>query len=449
MAGNTVTEHSQTEYSPKKRCWKAWMVVGILVFFVALAGVDRSLIGLVVDPIKNSFHIDDIRMGLLQGPVFAVFFLVGSLPMGWIVDRCPKRLILFLGVVVWSLGTVAFGLAGSFPGLVFARAFLALGQTVLQPAGWSMLGKLFPADKLSLALGVLASGMQIGAASSYLLGGFLIAWAGESTANPLSVLGPLSPWQLVFVAAGVFGLAAAFLVFIIPVERAGQKNVPGPDSAGLKAFVRANLPFLALHFTGFSLLSAMVYGAAAWMPTYLIRTYSLDIRVVGSIFAFFHFPICAGGLVFAGWWVDRSFSAGKTEAHMRHFACMAAFAAVIGGIGFTFGSTLIASVACFAIIQFIQPFSGVAGAALQIAAPVAYRGRISAAFIMCYNAVGMTLGPSLPVFLNKYVAEENLGLSVALTYALLGGTASVVLWSGRKHFTATLMRVSAMHGEKE
>ncbi|AWI09802.1 MFS transporter [Ereboglobus luteus] len=423
------------------RNWKAWAVVGVFVFLTALASVDRFLIGLVVDPIREAFRLDDIKMGLLQGPVFAIAFLIGSLLMGWIVDRWSSRRILFLGVLVWSAGTIFFGLAASFSGLVFARALLAIGQSVLQPAGWSVLGKLFPAEKLSLALGVLATGTQIGVASSYLLGGFMISWAGAFATDALPVIGGGAPWRIVFLAVGIIGIPAAFFAFAIPAVRASPENITasGRGSKGFGAFVRGNLPFFALHFTGFSLLGAMVHGVSAWMPAYLIRAHSLDIRVVGTIFALSQFPVSCGH-IFAGWRVDRSFARGRGDAHMRHFARVAAMAAILGGVGFGFGSSLAAVLFCFAAIQFIQPFSGVAGAALQIATPVEYRGRISAIFIMCYNAVGMTLGPSLLVFLNKYASGENLRIAIALTYALLGGSAAIVLWIGRKYFSEAVVR---------
>lgn len=154
---------------------RAWLVVFVMVFFIALACVDRFLITLAIDPIKKTFGLDDAAMGLLQGPAFAIFFLIGSLPMGWLVDRFSKRLLLYLGISIWSVATVGFGLVESLIGLLAARAILGLGQAVLQPAAWSMISKLFPPQKMSLALSVFATGAQLGVAGSYLLGGFVIS----------------------------------------------------------------------------------------------------------------------------------------------------------------------------------------------------------------------------------------------------------------------------------
>ncbi|KAF1016959.1 MAG: D-galactonate transporter [Stenotrophomonas maltophilia] len=149
-----VSPAAATAPAPK---WRAWLTVGILLLAV-LASIDRNAIALMVDPIKLSLGLSDARMGLLQGPAFAVFFLLGSMPMGWLVDRFSRRWTIYAGVTLWSLATVACGLAGSFTELLIARCIVGFGEAVLQPAGWSMVARLFPAHRLALAIGVLGVG---------------------------------------------------------------------------------------------------------------------------------------------------------------------------------------------------------------------------------------------------------------------------------------------------
>lgn len=188
----------------------------------------------------------------------------------------------------------------------------------------------------------------------------------------------------------------------------------------------------------------MTYGAAAWLPTLLMRSYGLDIRTVGAVLATVAVTAGIGGYVFNGWWVDRSFARGKKDAHLRHFSLVAGSVAILGGLGFSMASNAIAIVICFAAIQFLQPFSGVAGAALQIATPQAYRGRISAAFIMLYNSAGIALGPGLVVWLGHRVfASDDLGPAIAGSYILLGCAASALLWFGRDYAAAAMQRASS------
>jgi hypothetical protein len=71
---------------------------------------------------------------------------------------------------------------------------------------------------------------------------------------------------------------------------------------------------------------------------------------------------------------------------------------------------------------------------------VEYRGRISAAFIMTYNAVGMTLGPSFVVFLNENISRGSMGTAIAIHYALFGSMAALALYFGRQASAKAVMR---------
>lgn len=251
-----------------------------------------------------------------------------------------------------------------------------------------------------------------------------------------------------FVVAGVPGILLAFLIFVAPSDQAPSTADGKSSAGGLTKFVRENRTFLTYHFLGFSLHSAAVFGAAAWVPTYLLRTQELGIQTVGLIMAVVAVPIGATGVLFAGWLVDRSFSRGHDDAHLAHFARMAASIAVIGGLGFAFGASAWVIVLTFGLIQFLQPFSGVSGAVLQISTPAEYRGRISAAYIMFYNAVGMTVGPSFVAFLSEYVlGPDRLGVALAVTYAVFGSSASILLWFGRKHAAEAVRRRGIAQGK--
>lgn len=420
---------------------RAWTVVAILLVLAVLASIDRNAIALMVDPIKASLNLSDFQMGLLQGPAFAVFFLIGSLPMGWIVDRYASQWAIYLGVTGWSLATIACGLAGSFTELLIARCLVGLGEAVLQPAAWSMVARLFPPQRLSLAIGVLSSGAQIGAAMSYLLGGLLIAQADRFAGASYPVIGQLAPWQWVFVAAGVPGVVAAFLIFVAPSGRTSAKAAQAENEPGLRQFVQENRAFLTCHFLGFSLHSAAVFGAAAWVPTYLMRSHGLDVQTVGLVMAVAAVPVGACGVLFAGWWVDRAFGKGRDDAHLAHFARVAGVIAVVGGVGFALEAQALAVILTFGLIQFLQPFSGVSGAVLQITTPAAFRGRISAAYILFYNVVGMTVGPSFVALLSNYgLGEDHLGGALAINYTLFAGTAAGLLWYGKRHAAVAVRR---------
>jgi MFS family permease len=421
---------------------RAWISVAILVMLMALALLHRTTIMLVIDPIRNTFNVNDFQISILQGSAFAVFFLFGSLMMGLLVDKYSNKWLIFWGAVIWSIATIYSGLAASFAMLLAARCVVGLGQAAIQPAGWSIITGLFPAHKLATAISTLTAGTQIGNGISLLFTGYLIAEANQSTTLTIPILGSPEPWQWVLIIVGIPGVLLAFLSFLIPAKVSAVKSTKAEKRGSIYQFMKVNSIYILTHFIGFSLLSVMVWGAASWMPTYLTRTHDMDIRNIGLLLGGVAVPLALTGVILAGWMVDHRFKKGRYDAHLKQFAIRAALIAVLGGVGFFIDKNVIIPLIAFSLIQFTQPFSGVAGASLQVSVPEEYRGRVSAVFIMLYNAVGMTAGPSFVVFLSDCFASGELGVGIALNYIILGGSAALLLWMGRKYAAASYVRYS-------
>jgi MFS family permease len=418
---------------------RAWSVVVVFLVLVTVALLDRQAITLMVDPIKESYGISDAQMSLLQGAAFAIPFLIGTIPMGSVIDRFSPRGTICLAVLLWSAATIACALAESFLELLIARGLIGLGQAVLQPASWSIVARLFPAHRLSLAISVLSMGTQVGAAISFLLGGLLLSKAAWVASDALPLIGGLEPWRLVFLAAGAPGLVLALLIFIVPRSEARPDGKRVVSFDHFSSYLRENRAFLSFHALGFGFLCALVYGAAAWTPTLLLRTFSLDVRQVGLIHALTAVPVGVAGFLFNGWAADRSFAKGRDDAHFRHFEYVSIALALVGGIGFSMGTEPCTIITCFVLTSFLQPFSGVAAAALQIATPAELRGRASALFSMFYNAFGMIVGPSVVALLaDNLEVGRSLGIAIALNFAIFGGASAFCFWRGREYATRSI-----------
>src|SRR4051812_25216727 len=122
----------------------AWSAVAIMFLLAVLAILDRSIMTLLVEPIQADLQLSDTAMGLILGIALAVPNGLMSLPVGWAVDRYPRRAVIAIGVGVWSLGTAATGLASSVAGLFAARGIIGAGEASLAPAQQSMLSDMFP-----------------------------------------------------------------------------------------------------------------------------------------------------------------------------------------------------------------------------------------------------------------------------------------------------------------
>lgn len=76
--------------------------------------VDRLIISLLVAPIRADLEISDFQLSLLQGAAFGVFYAACALPIGALVDHYSRLKLIFWGVCLWSLATVACGAAHSY-----------------------------------------------------------------------------------------------------------------------------------------------------------------------------------------------------------------------------------------------------------------------------------------------------------------------------------------------
>ncbi len=95
-----------------------WYVVGTLVAAAIVSYTDRQVLSLLVDPIRHDLDISDTQISLLLGTAFALVYGLVGVFMGYLADRFNRRNLIVAGITIWSLATVACGLAPSFAGIV-------------------------------------------------------------------------------------------------------------------------------------------------------------------------------------------------------------------------------------------------------------------------------------------------------------------------------------------
>ena len=123
----------------------AWTVVAILIATAVLSYTDRQVLSLLVDPIRGELGISDTQISLLLGTAFAVVYGIAGIPLGLMADRISRRNLIFAGIVVWSLGTIACGLSHHFGQIFASRIVVGLGEAALSPAAISLITAGTPA----------------------------------------------------------------------------------------------------------------------------------------------------------------------------------------------------------------------------------------------------------------------------------------------------------------
>ena len=165
----------------------------LLLVFVLDYG-DRTLIGALGPTLKHVFHIGNGELGLLA----AAFGFIGApatIPLGMLVDRVNRTVLLAISLVLWALAMGVTGAAISFAMLFGARLFLGVVAATTGPTTPSLTGDLVPSSQRARAFGFINSGQLVGDGIGFIL--------------PVVVLGFLS-WRWCFWILGIAGVALAF-----------------------------------------------------------------------------------------------------------------------------------------------------------------------------------------------------------------------------------------------
>jgi MFS family permease len=283
-----------------------------------------------------------------------------------------------------------------------------------------MIADLYPPRRLALALGIFATGSSIGAALAFIAGGAVIGELQKMGRIVLPLIGVVEPWQMVFLLTGLPGLFIALLMFTVPEPVRTGRAAGLAKAAGFGEFLLMHWQYFTCHFLGYGLVAVLAYGAAAWMPAMLMRTYGLSVSnvglIMGAVNIFFGMP----GFIVGGWIVDRWYAKGQADAHLRYFVIVSVIGAGFAFVAFQVATTLWAMLAAYVVAHFLQPFTGPAVAHLQMVTPTEYRGRVSALFVMVFNLMGMCLGPPSVAFLTDYLFHDPQQVKSSLAVMYVG-----------------------------
>lgn len=394
----------------------AWTVVAILVATAVLSYTDRQVLSLLVDPVRAELHISDTQISLLLGSAFAVVYGIAGIPLGYLADRASRRNLIFAGVLVWSVGTLACGFARSFSELFMARIVVGLGEAVLSPAAISLIADYFPPARRGLAVGAFLSGIAMGLGLSIVIGGGVLRLveAGTFLGTPLQ---SLSAWRLVLVLIGAPGLLWALVILVI---REPQRRTEGgvsrvaedhPPTGLMRVLARAAPLYLIV-----AMASLVDNAVGAWAPSLLIREFNRDAATVGMQLGLLITAGFGGGVLIGGWLADRAALSGDYARKL--LVCLLAGAMILPVAASLNGTPLslviLAIPAYFALSGIVTAcgFSSI----LDVVPPHSRALAMAISFFLNV-AVGAGIGPTAVALTHErlFTAPGGLGASIAVT----------------------------------
>ena len=246
-------------------------VLGILVVVYTFNFIDRQILSILLESIKNDLNLSDTSLGMLTGFAFALFYATLGIPIAKYADYGNRRNLISLAIGVWSFMTALSGLAQNFFHLLIARIGVGIGEAGCSPPAHSMISDYFPANVRSTALGIYSLGIPFGIMFGLFAGGWINEYFG---------------WRVAFFVVGIPGILLA-IIFRFTVQEPKRGQAEGradtkeqPSIIETAKYLLNKKSFRHLAF-GASLAAFVGYGAITWLPSFFQRSYGMQTGDVG------------------------------------------------------------------------------------------------------------------------------------------------------------------------
>ena len=403
-------------------------VLAMLTAVYTLSLLDRGLMALLLQPIKEDLHLSDTQLGFLTGLAFALFYAMLGVPVARLSDRLNRVTITSIAIALWGVTVMACIGVRTFAQLVAARVAAAVGEAGGMPPTYSLLGDYFPrpADRVRAMSIYLLSG-PFAVLISFMLGGWINSQYG---------------WRATFFILGLPGLLMAPLVKMTVKDPRSSEMAEIHARVGVPRFASVLRTLWAQrsarHLSiGIILLFTLGFGLAPWYGAFLMRTHGMSSTQLGLWMGLI---LGTGGLV--GIWGGGHLSArwlANDERSQMRLSALTLIALVPLSILF-----LLAPQRHWALLAFVplvtlfNIFSAPAFSLLQRLVTDDMRATTLAVVMLLVNLIGMGVGPQLVGILSD-AFTPRFGAD-SLRYAMLV-TSWLALWAAY-HFWRSAATVS-------
>ena len=428
--------------------WAAGWAAALLFFTNLVGYLDRSILTLLVAPVKASLHLSDGEMGLMLGAAFVLTFSLAGLAIGRLTDRLNRRNLLIVCVAIWSLSAAACGLARNGTELFIARMGVGVGEAAVFPVAVSVISDYFPPNRRGKPYGVFTMGVYAGGGLSLILTGAVLPWV-TGVSHALSAQGThVEPWRLVmFLMLAPGALGCALLATLREPARTREapaaSGAPEPTAGDWWSRRGVFVP----HHLFMSLTTLAMVATTAWLPTVLIREHAVATRSAGLLFG----PVLALTGIFSsvvgGVLADRAGRRGGAAGALTlAMGCVA-----VGCVGYVVMATATRTellLAGFGLAFSPLSMSLIAGiVAMAELSPARARGRITSIYFLFTGIIGTAGGPALVGYLNDLAGGAKSGaLGRILTGCGVAATlaAVAVAWLTIRRARTTVQKAAAM-----
>lgn len=404
--------------------------------------LDRQILNILAESIKIELQFTDTQLGLVTGFAFALFYSLLGLPIARYAERGDRPILIATALSVWSLFTIACGLASTFTHMLLARVGVGIGEAGGVPPSHSLITEFTPRNRRALALAIFSTGLPLGSFVGLAFGG---------------IAGDMFGWRTTFILAGAPGFVIAVCCLLI-LREPRRKGRVAPRQAGDAALATTLKGFLAKRtfvwvVAGGGLQAIVIYGLGAFLAPYFLRAHGLELaslangiglKPTGFLGLAFGLTLGLAGAVgtFTGGWLSDRFSGTSLKGYVTVPAAAAFIGIPLFFWVFLSTSVTMALPALAIGSALLNSYFGPMHATCQGLVGPTERATVSAFTLVIINLVGLGLGPPLAGFLSDYGHRSlemtspdalRMSLMIVTTILLLSGAC---FWRARRSIDA-------------
>jgi predicted MFS family arabinose efflux permease len=260
----------------------------LLTVSYATNAMDRIVLPMLLKWISAEYGFD-IKLGGFLATVFALGAGVAAWPAGWLLDRWSRKIVLVLGMLIYSVFTGATVISSGFADMAFYRFLTGIGEAMQLAALFTIVCSYFPKNK-ALMVGIVNLGFGFG-----------------NIIGPIAairLMGAHSNWRAPFIAYTLIGLAFAVLILATVPKRFTEAARSSRREVALikpgTAFLNRNVLLCGIVATCWGFCTFSHVGLYA---TFLMTELKLEPTKAGVAVS----AMGAGGLFgfLGGWFGDR------------------------------------------------------------------------------------------------------------------------------------------------
>lgn len=402
-----------TQTGPRWHWWSRRQigVLAVLVLVNMSNYLDRSIIAILQQPLKDDLGLTDWQLGMISGPAFAACYAIAGIPVARMADRGNRGLILGIATAIWSAMTALCGLANSFVQLALCRIGVGAAEGACSPTTHSLISSHFSVRQRGMAMSLMTTSIPIAQFIAPVIGGYVaLVWG----------------WRVAFFVVGLPGLVVAVLAWLVLREgpREDVQRERKPYLAGLRglfAYRGYLMLWIASVFMGQALSSTNAFSAS-----YFIRQHDLTVAQAGWITAAGLGVAGLIGTLIGGLMADR-FSGENGKS----YPMVCAVAAGLGGLFFfgTFSADHWVVATVFLMLANVSTDlkNGPNFAAAQNMAPIEMRATAAAMLMFGIHVFGSGTGPLMLGIVSDISAANHFPQALGSFSALCHGGSGVSL----------------------